>query len=63
MAATDETVMPFGVHKGKKLANVPADYLIFMYDEGRLKNNKDIIEYVEDNYDILYSETICEDDI
>lgn len=57
MAATDETVMPFGQHRGKKLANVPAEYLIFMYDEGRLNSNPEIKGYVKENYDILYSET------
>jgi len=36
MKATDETIMPFGAHKGKKLANVPADYLIWMYENNKL---------------------------
>jgi uncharacterized protein (DUF3820 family) len=27
----DETEMPFGKHKGKKLANVPAEYLLWLY--------------------------------
>lgn len=28
----DESIMPFGKHKGEKLANVPADYLLWLYD-------------------------------
>lgn len=31
---TDESIMPFGKHKGVKLANVPADYLLFLHKEG-----------------------------
>lgn len=48
---TDETPMPFGKYKGTKLANVPAEYLMYLYDNdkviGHLKN------YIEDNKDVL----------
>jgi uncharacterized protein (DUF3820 family) len=40
----DNTIMPFGKHEGKKLANVPGPYLMWLYDNGlklfTLKNNK-----------------------
>ena len=51
---TDETRMPFGKHKGGQLINVPASYLIWLYDNqmrnGALKN------YIEDNLDVLRQE-------
>jgi uncharacterized protein (DUF3820 family) len=28
----DDWIMTFGKHKGEKLGNVPADYLIFIYE-------------------------------
>lgn len=30
----DNTLMPFGKHKGKSMANVPAHYLLWLLDEG-----------------------------
>jgi uncharacterized protein (DUF3820 family) len=51
---TDESIMPFGKYKGEKLANVPPDYLIWLYD-----NNKcfgEIKKYIADNMDVLTSE-------
>lgn len=48
---TDESKMPFGAHKGTKLANVPAGYLMYLYDhdlkEGPLRR------YIVANLDVL----------
>ena len=33
MQLTDESPMPFGKHKNTKMANVPANYLIWLYDQ------------------------------
>jgi len=33
MKLTDESPMPFGKYKGEKMANVPASYLKWIYDE------------------------------
>ena len=47
----DKTLMPFGEHKGKKMANVPAYYLLWLYN-----NNKcygELKKYIEDNMDAL----------
>ena len=52
---TDETPMPFGVHKGKKMANVPADYLIWCYQQSWIKS--DLKAYIEENMDVLKKET------
>jgi len=50
----DDSIMPFGIHKGKKLANVPASYLLWLYDtnkaHGKLK------EYIIQNMDVLKQE-------
>lgn len=51
---TDESIMQFGAHKGKQLADVPAPYLIWLYEGnicfGELK------EYIEDNLKVLKAE-------
>jgi uncharacterized protein (DUF3820 family) len=50
----DESIMPFGKYKGGKLANVPAKYLLWLYDQGC--NNKELYAYIEENLDVLESE-------
>lgn len=48
---TDESIMPYGKYKGKKMANVPASYLMWMHREGKLFQS--IQEYVTENLDVL----------
>jgi len=55
MALNDKSLMPFGKYKGKAMANVPADYLLWLYDNG-LKNG-DVKAYIIDNMEVLQSET------
>ena len=33
-ALTDDSVMAFGKHKGERLENVPARYLLWLWDDG-----------------------------
>lgn len=47
----DNSIMPFGKYKGEKLANVPADYLIWLYDNGKIFG--DLKKYIEENSDVL----------
>lgn len=50
----DNSEIPFGIHKGKKLANVPPDYLIWLYE-----NNKcygELRAYIKENLDVLKDE-------
>lgn len=51
---TDVSLMPFGKFKGEKMANVPAEYLIWLFKNdkcyGELKN------YIKDNLDVLNEE-------
>lgn len=49
---TDTDLMPFGMHKGKELANVPDEYFIYMYNNGMLGGNDLLIAYVENSFDI-----------
>jgi len=58
---TDSTPMPFGKYKGTKLANVPADYLIWLGQQYQAEIPKFIIGrslavYIMDNYDALTAE-------
>lgn len=58
---TDETIMPKGKYEGKKLANVSARYLMWMYDNyyawPALK------KYIEDNKELLQMESKQEAEI
>ena len=54
MTLTDNSPMPFGKYKGTAMANVPADYLIWLHDNG--KCNTEVQAYVVDNMDALKQE-------
>jgi len=54
MALYDNSPMPFGKYQGEKMANVPASYLMWLYNEN--KCNKEVREYIEDNLDVLQEE-------
>jgi uncharacterized protein (DUF3820 family) len=51
---TDESIMPYGKYKGRKMANIPGDYLIWLFE-----NNKccyHVSKYIQDNMEVLKSE-------
>lgn len=59
----DEDLMPYGKFRGIKMANVPASYLLWLGDEikktapnKRTLQNKSLLEYIEDNMDVLKKE-------
>lgn len=55
----DNSLMPFGKFKGEKLCNVPASYLLWLYDEIKNKTDmrsKDLATYIEDNMEALKKE-------
>ncbi|MDR1223260.1 MAG: DUF3820 family protein [Tannerella sp.] len=58
MKLTDSSLMPFGRYKGEKMANVPARYLMWLYDNK--KCNDDVKGYIEDNMDVLKAEIKCD---
>ena len=51
---TDESIMPFGKYKGEKLANVPAEYLLWLYENNKVYGG--IEKYIADNLDVLRME-------
>ena len=48
---TDKSIITFGTHQGKALANVPARYLIFIYEQGKLTDN--LKAYIVENWAVL----------
>ena len=50
----DDSIMPFGKYKGTKMGNVPAEYLMWLYDNN--KCDKAVREYIEDNLDVIQVE-------
>lgn len=54
MVLTDNSPMPWGKHKGIKMANVPASYLLWCYTNG--KCCQDVCKYIQENYDVLNEE-------
>lgn len=55
VAYTDQTIMPYGKYKGTALANVPPDYLLYLYHE-KMISNPSLLKYVEDNATVLQQE-------
>ena len=51
---TDNTPMPFGKHKGKAMVNIPAQYLLWLYNEGC--SHTGVKKYIIDNLDGLRKE-------
>jgi uncharacterized protein (DUF3820 family) len=50
----DNSLMPFGQHKGVKLANVPASYLLYIRNNYNLHDNLKM--YIDENKDSLEME-------
>ena len=50
----DNTLMPFGQYKNTKLANVPAQYLIYIYENYTL--SEPLKAYIKDNLEALKME-------
>lgn len=48
---TDICPMPYGKHKGVAMANVPADYLLWLHDND--KCTSPVAKYIDDNMDVL----------
>lgn len=46
--------MPWGKYQGTAIANVPADYLLWLYENNKCSD--DVKSYIEDNIDVLKSE-------
>ena len=51
---TDESLMPIGKYKGEKMANVPSEYLLWLYENGNIYG--ELKQYIKDNLDVIKSE-------
>ena len=51
---TDDSIMPWGKYKGEKMANVPASYLMWCYNNN--KCSPSVKEYIQDNLDVFKEE-------
>ena len=51
MAMTDNSLMPYGKFKGKKMINVPADYLLWLYENQKCSG--DVKAYIMSNHEVL----------
>ena len=52
----DDSLMPFGKHKGTKMKDVPADYLLWFFEEKSSalsstlsSQDETVLEYIDDN--------------
>lgn len=50
----DKSPMPYGKHKGTAMANVPAKYLLFIYNNAM--STPAVRKYIEENMDVLKME-------
>lgn len=48
---TDNDFMPWGKYKGDKMANVPASYLLWLYENNKCSG--EVKEYIKDNLEFL----------
>lgn len=56
---TDDSEMPFGKHKGEKLGDVPASYLLWLWDSGAYQPSHRLHSYIKESLSAL--ETECPD--
>ena len=50
----DESIMPYGVHKGKGMGSVTASYLLWLYENNKCSG--EVKEYIKDNLDVIKTE-------
>lgn len=56
---TDNSLMPFGKYKGEKMANVPSDYLLWIFENN--KCTQEVAKYIAENLDVIKSEINLQD--
>lgn len=53
----DQSEMPFGKYKGKKMEDVPASYLLWLWDNGVwAETNKPLHNYIRGSFTALETE-------
>lgn len=53
---TDNSPMPFGKHKGKPMIEVSAFYLLYIYNNNMISDER-VRKYINENMDALQKET------
>lgn len=54
---TDSSPMPFGKFKGKQMQDVPADYLFWLWTNGKERDQRcPVASYIRRNLDVLKKE-------
>lgn len=54
---TDDSKMPFGCHEGKKMIEVPAGYLLLLWDNGVFREaGQPLHEYIKFSFTALEGE-------
>ncbi|MCK9220240.1 MAG: DUF3820 family protein [Bacteroidales bacterium] len=48
---TDESIMPYGIHKGKEMADVPLEYLLWLYENQKCFG--EVKKYIQENIDVI----------
>ena len=60
MTLTDTSPMPFGKYSGQAMANIPADYLLWLYKKNQQTRTygkmKAVMDYIEANKEVLEQE-------
>ncbi len=55
---TDSSLMPFGIHQGKKMSEIPCKYLLMVQHFKRNSINKHVLDYIHDNLTIIESKCL-----
>lgn len=56
-ALNDESLMPFGKHKGERMEDVPADYLHWLWTNGKERDRQcPVANYIRENLGTLKQE-------
>lgn len=53
MKLTDQSLMPFGKHRGKNMEDVPASYLLWLWEEDKWNEPGDLHDYIADSFTAL----------
>ena len=53
---TDDTSMPWGAHKGVPLKDVPASYLLWLYEQKWIQDWPELHAYLKQHEELLLAE-------
>ena len=47
----DKSIMPWGKWKGRQMADIPADYLLWLYENNKAAG--EVLQYIRENIEVL----------